>query len=87
MDEINGFRYGLFANEEMNEPKRWGNNCLPSLEVNDMDQLIGTYGQGHFSVVLAHACIMILLLVCQGMPDFKQSLGFLVYRYPNAMYL
>lgn len=34
---INNFRYGLFANKKMNELKVWGNNCLPSLEVNDID--------------------------------------------------
>ncbi|WP_304944489.1 VOC family protein [Vallitalea guaymasensis] len=38
--DINGFRYGLFANEKMNEDKRWGNNCLPSLEVNDIDLIL-----------------------------------------------
>lgn len=38
--DINGFRYGLFANDKMNEPKVWGNNCLPSLEVNDIDSLL-----------------------------------------------
>ena len=35
--DINGFRYGLFANQKVNETKVWGNNCLPSLEVNDID--------------------------------------------------
>ena len=35
--DINGFRYGLFANDKVKEDKRWGNNCLPSFEVNDMD--------------------------------------------------
>ena len=35
--DINGFRYGLFANHEMNEKKVWGNNCLPSFAVNDID--------------------------------------------------
>lgn len=34
--DIKGFRFGLFANDKMNETKKWGNNCLPSLEVNDM---------------------------------------------------
>ncbi len=38
--DINGFRYGLFANEEMNEAKKWGNNCLPSLEVNNIDLVL-----------------------------------------------
>lgn len=38
--DIHGFRYGLFANEKMNEPKRWGNNCLPSLAVNDMESIL-----------------------------------------------
>ena len=35
--DINGFRYGLFANKRMKETKVWGNNCLPSLEVNDIN--------------------------------------------------
>ena len=35
--DINGFRYGLFANQSVNEEKIWGNNCLPSLEVNNID--------------------------------------------------
>ena len=35
--DINSFRYGLFANEKMNESKVWGNNCLPSFEVSDID--------------------------------------------------
>ncbi|ENK0836947.1 TPA: VOC family protein [Clostridium botulinum] len=38
--DINGFRYGLFANEKMNEAKKWGNNCLPSLEVNNIDLVL-----------------------------------------------
>lgn len=35
--DIQGFRYGLFANQKMNERKEWGNNCLPSFAVNDID--------------------------------------------------
>lgn len=35
--DINGFRFGLFANQKVNETKVWGNNCLPSLEVNDIN--------------------------------------------------
>jgi len=35
--DINGFRYGLFDNKKTNEIKTWGNNCLPSLEVNDIN--------------------------------------------------
>ncbi len=38
--DINGFRYGLFANEKMNEAKKWGNNCLPSLEVSNIDLVL-----------------------------------------------
>ncbi|WP_291578498.1 VOC family protein [Clostridium sp. UBA6640] len=37
--DINGFRLGLFAYQEMNEHHTFGNNCLPSLEVNDIDVL------------------------------------------------
>ncbi len=35
--DIQGFRYGLFANQKINEIKIWGNNCLPSFAVNDID--------------------------------------------------
>ncbi len=35
--DIHGFRFGLFANHKMNETKAWGNNCLPSFAVNDID--------------------------------------------------
>lgn len=38
--DICGFRYGLFANEKMNETKKWGNNCLPSLSVNKIDLIL-----------------------------------------------
>lgn len=38
--DIKGFRYGLFANDKMNENKIWGNNCLPSLEVNNIDLIM-----------------------------------------------
>ncbi|WP_434303070.1 VOC family protein [Clostridium botulinum] len=38
--DINGFRYGLFASEKMNEVKKWGNNCLPSLEVSNIDLVL-----------------------------------------------
>lgn len=38
--DIDGFRYGLFAHEKMNEPKNWGNNCLPSLLVSRLDMVL-----------------------------------------------
>ncbi|MFA6940780.1 MAG: VOC family protein [Clostridiaceae bacterium] len=37
---INGFRFCLFNNEKVNEKKSWGNNCLPSFNVNDMNKLM-----------------------------------------------
>ncbi|BCN32637.1 VOC family protein [Anaeromicropila herbilytica] len=49
--DIQGFRYGLFANDKMNEPKRWGNNCLPSLEVNDMERLLKKLEELHCDIV------------------------------------
>jgi predicted enzyme related to lactoylglutathione lyase len=49
--DINGFRYGLFAHEKMNEPKRWGNNCLPSLEVNDLDLILKRLEELHCKIV------------------------------------
>lgn len=38
--DINGFRYGLFANKKTGEKKIWGNNCLPSFQVNDIDLIL-----------------------------------------------
>lgn len=37
--DIHGFRLGLFAYQKMNEPHVFGSNCLPSIEVNDLDIL------------------------------------------------
>ena len=34
--DIKGFRFGLFANEKMNEKHVFGDNCLPSFEVDDI---------------------------------------------------
>lgn len=36
---INGFRLGLFAYKKMNEKHTFGSNCLPSLEVSNIDVL------------------------------------------------
>jgi len=33
--EIDGFRFGLFAYQEMNENHLFGSNCLPSVNVNN----------------------------------------------------
>lgn len=49
--DINGFRYGLFANEKMNEAKKWGNNCLPSLEVSNMDLILKKLEELHCKLV------------------------------------
>ncbi|MFD3155695.1 VOC family protein [Haloimpatiens sp. FM7330] len=37
---INGFRFCLFNNSKVQERVNWGDNCLPSFEVNNMDKLI-----------------------------------------------
>lgn len=37
--DINGFRLGLFAYKKMKEKHVFGNNCLPSLEVNSLEVL------------------------------------------------
>lgn len=37
--DINGFRYGLFAYEKMNEEHDFGSNCLPSISVESVDVL------------------------------------------------
>ena len=36
---INEFRFCLFNNSKMNETVTWGDNCLPSFQVNDMRKL------------------------------------------------
>jgi predicted enzyme related to lactoylglutathione lyase len=35
--EIEGFRYCLFNNQAVNETVKWGDNCLPSFEVDDIN--------------------------------------------------
>lgn len=37
--DVNGFRLGLFAYRKMNEQHVFGNNCLPSLEVESLEVL------------------------------------------------
>ena len=37
---IDGFRFCLFNNSKVNEDVTWGDNCLPSFEVNDIQSLI-----------------------------------------------
>ena len=37
--DINGFHLGLFAYENMNEKHTFGSNCLPSLQVNNINIL------------------------------------------------
>ncbi|MBL4932237.1 VOC family protein [Clostridium paridis] len=36
---LNGFRFCLFNNSKVNEEVTWGDNCLPSFEVDDMEKL------------------------------------------------
>lgn len=38
--DVNGFRMGLFAYKKMNEDHVFGNNCLPSIEVENIDILM-----------------------------------------------
>lgn len=38
--DIRGFRFCLFNNSKVNEKVIWGDNCLPSFEVNDIDELV-----------------------------------------------
>jgi len=49
--DINGFRYGLFANGKVNETKVWGNNCLPSFEVNDINSTLRTLEELNCAIV------------------------------------
>ena len=37
---VKGFRFCLFDNNKVGEKVNWGDNCLPSFQVNDMDNLI-----------------------------------------------
>ena len=37
--DINGFRLGLFAYKKMNEEHIFGSNCLPSIDVENLDVL------------------------------------------------
>ena len=37
--DINGFRFGLFAYKKMKEAHTFGSNCLPSIEVENLDIL------------------------------------------------
>lgn len=37
--DVNGFRFGLFAYEKMNEEHEFGSNCLPSVSVENIDVL------------------------------------------------
>lgn len=38
--ELDGFRFCLFDNSKANEKVSWGDNCLPSFEVSDINALI-----------------------------------------------
>ncbi|NFA61790.1 VOC family protein [Clostridium sporogenes] len=55
--DINGFRYGLFANEKMNEIKKWGNNCLPSFEVSNIDLVLKKLEQLNCKIVFTLSII------------------------------
>ncbi|QAA32282.1 VOC family protein [Clostridium manihotivorum] len=48
---IHGFRYGLFANQKMNETKIWGNNCLPSFAVNNIDLILKRFHELNCPIV------------------------------------
>lgn len=38
--DLNGFRFCLFNNDKVNEKVTWGDNCLPSFEVNDIQEFL-----------------------------------------------
>lgn len=40
--DVDGFRYCLFDHEKAGEKVLWGDNCLPSLEVPDIDEALKT---------------------------------------------
>lgn len=68
--DINGFRYGLFANEKMNESKVWGNNCLPSFEVSDIDLIQKRLKQLNCSIVFP-----LTTIGCNKVLEFLDSEG------------
>lgn len=37
--DIKGFKFCLFNNKKVNENVTWGDNCLPSFEVNNINKL------------------------------------------------
>lgn len=37
---VKGFRFCLFDNSKVNESVTWGDNCLPSFQVNNIGKLI-----------------------------------------------
>lgn len=37
--DIDGFRYCLFNNQAVNESVQWGDNCLPSFEVDNINEV------------------------------------------------
>ncbi|KHD16129.1 VOC family protein [Clostridium butyricum] len=37
--DLNGFRFCLFNNAKVNEEVFWGDNCIPSFEVNNIEKL------------------------------------------------
>ena len=37
--DVDGFRFGLFAYQKMKEPHTFGSNCLPSIEVDNIETL------------------------------------------------
>ena len=37
--DVDGFRFGLFAYQKMKEPHTFGSNCLPSIEVDNIEIL------------------------------------------------
>lgn len=44
---INGFRFGMFAYQEMAETHLFGNNCLPSFEISEIirvEEVLTHYG-------------------------------------------
>lgn len=54
---LDGFRFCLFDNSKVDEKVTWGDNCLPSFEVNDMDKLIEKLTELKIKIVYPRAKI------------------------------
>lgn len=77
--DIDGFRLCLFNNKQVNEDVTWGDNCLPSFEVNDIDKLIQKLSELNAEIVFPLTQIKDNLVL-----EFKDSEGNDIEVYSRA---